>query len=250
MMTTGNGTMTPEGTPAKIGRTSWYQTIAAIPLLLGLAFATPMSAANGEPGRVCDLAAVRAAADFGVPPDIMLAITRVETGRMAGGMKTPWPWTLNMGGRGHWLPDRNRAADLIRERAATGRQDIDIGCFQINLRWHGNQFRDPLDLLDPGRNARYAARFLSDLFNEFGDWSLAAGAYHSRNAGRALTYRKKVQEERVALTGSGMRLATVPPAVHPNAYPFMKPNMRGAVTRGSLVPVTDPAFSRPALIGG
>ena len=44
----------------------------------------------------------------------------------------------------------------------------------------GKSFATIDDMFDPAANALYAAGFLHDLFEETGDWELAAGAYHSR----------------------------------------------------------------------
>ncbi|GGE47320.1 lytic transglycosylase [Primorskyibacter flagellatus] len=219
-------------------------------IVILLLFAAPQNAATREPRQICDLAAARAAAEFAVPQDIMLAITRVETGRMSAAGRVPWPWTINLGGRGFWLRDEEEAATMIRDIAAAGRHDLDIGCFQINLRWHGDQFRDPRDILDPGRNARYAARFLRNLFREFGDWSRAAGAYHSRDPERARIYRAKLRQELIALSAMPKPPAKAVTARRANSYPFMKPSHPSDVARGSLVPIIDLGRQRPALIGG
>ncbi|MDP1576638.1 MAG: lytic transglycosylase domain-containing protein, partial [Cypionkella sp.] len=52
---------------------------------------------------VCDLAAQHAAQNSDVPLELLMAISRVETGRRADGEMQPWPWTINQGGQGHWF---------------------------------------------------------------------------------------------------------------------------------------------------
>jgi soluble lytic murein transglycosylase-like protein len=69
---------------------------------------------------------------------------------------------------------------MSRGNHARGARSYDVGCFQINYRWHGQHFASLDQMFDPDANAAYAARFLSELYAEFGDWSRAAGAYHSR----------------------------------------------------------------------
>ena len=52
-------------------------------------------------------------------------------------------------------------------------------------------------MFDPDMNALYAARFLSELYREFGDWTGAAGAYHSRTPEYADRYKVKFQNTRI-----------------------------------------------------
>ena len=63
---------------------------------------------------------------------------------------------------------------------AAGRRSFDVGCFQINYHWHGHNFPSLEAMFDPDTGADYAARFLQSLYAERGNWSAAAGAYHSQ----------------------------------------------------------------------
>jgi hypothetical protein len=128
----------------------------------------------------CDEAARAAARATGVPLDVLMAVSRTETGRTRDGVFTPWPWTVNVAGRGAWFDGPGGAVAAIGRARAAGTRNIDIGCFQINFHWHGAQFRNTTEMLDPAANARYAADFLSRLHAEFGTWEGAVGAFHSR----------------------------------------------------------------------
>lgn len=150
-----------------------------------LAFAGSAALAQAH---LCDQAAADAAARHDVPAAYLAAITRVETGRTQGGVMAPWPWTLNVGGDGQWHDTRGAALDALSAAVRTGRRNIDVGCFQINHRWHRDAFSDLEDMLDPTQNADYAARFLRRLHGEFGTWEGAVAAYHSRNAQFADVY--------------------------------------------------------------
>lgn len=123
----------------------------------------------------------------------MRAIALSETGRTLDGGFHPWPWALNPGGAGTWYGSRQEALDAARAHRASGRTNLDLGCFQINYRWHHHAFRDLAEMLDPAANADYAARFLSELFAEFGDWGRAAAAYHSRTPEHAARYRTRFE---------------------------------------------------------
>jgi hypothetical protein len=144
---------------------------------------------NHDPAAMCERAALIASRESGVPSDVLLAIALTETGRTLDGSRRPWPWTLNLGGPGHWFQTRAEAEARLAQELASGRRNIDVGCFQINHRWHGEAFAVPSAMFDPLANARHAAAFLRDLHAEFGDWMSAAGAYHSRTATLASRYR-------------------------------------------------------------
>jgi len=139
--------------------------------------------------ELCDTAAATVARNVGIPPDVLLALTRVETGRNHGGKFAPWPWTVNMEGKGYWFDTRIEAVDFVTKSYATGARSFDVGCFQINHRWHGNAFTSFNQMFEPLHNATYAAKFLTSLYQEGGSWSWAAGAYHSRTEGLAVKYR-------------------------------------------------------------
>ncbi len=131
---------------------------------------------NTEISGLCDLAAQRAASDQGVPLDVLRAITRTETGRGGGAGLQPWPWTVNMEGAGKWFEAEEEARQYVFTHFKRGARSFDVGCFQINYRWHGHAFESIEQMFDPITNAQYAARFLNELFTEFGNWSEAAGA--------------------------------------------------------------------------
>ena len=153
----------------------------------------------GQPAlaNICDAAAKRAAANSAVPADVMLAITRLETGQQGSG--EPWPWTVNHAGDGTWFRSEDEARSYVFSRIKRGASNIDIGCFQINYRWHSNAFQSLDQMFDPDMNAEYAAGFLTELYDEFGDWTQAVGAYHSRTPEFATRYKAKFSELHAAL---------------------------------------------------
>ncbi len=138
--------------------------------------------------EVCEWAAQQVAAETGVPADILGALTLTETGRRLNGLVRPWAWSANAEGEGTWFDDPVSAISFAQDRVDQGRSNIDIGCFQLNYRWHGAHFSSLAQMFDPLENARYAARFLRQLHGEMGDWRLAAGAFHSRTPVHAQRY--------------------------------------------------------------
>ena len=45
-------------------------------------------------------------------------------------------------------------------------QNIDIGCMQLNYRYHGRMFKNLNDMTDPEENIYYAGKFLKKLFSQ------------------------------------------------------------------------------------
>jgi hypothetical protein len=163
----------------------------------------PQDAAAGT-HATCDIAAAEAAAETGVPLSILRALARTESGRTRDGVFAPWPWTVNNAGDGRWFPGLTSAQDHVSRLRAAGETNIDIGCFQINLRWHGHAFDSVSDMFDPTQNARYAARFLTGLHREFGTWDEAVAAFHSRTPQLASRYMARFRRVHADLGGDAI----------------------------------------------
>lgn len=127
----------------------------------------------------CIAAIRKAEAAYGIPTNLLLAIGLQEAGMSYKGSMTIWPWSLNVEGRGFRFDTRTEAEAFLSDELAQGKRSIDVGCLQVNLRWHPDAFPSPTEGFDPARNADYAARFLRGLYLETGDWLRAAGRYHS-----------------------------------------------------------------------
>ncbi len=211
-------------------------------LVAAIALAFVPGAVLGAAGT-CDDVARQAAQESGVPFDVLRAIALTETGRGRDGEATAWPWTVNMEGVGRWFDTRAEALAYARDHRDRGARSFDLGCFQINHRWHGENFASLDAMIDPLANARYAARFLADLHAESGDWSIAAGAYHSRTETFARRYRARFDAFRMAGGGAPagapltMARAEVPRA---NLYPLLQATAAPRAI-GSLVPQTGAA---------
>ena len=127
----------------------------------------------------CEALAAQAGAEMGLPEGLLPAVARVESGRSHQGRALAWPWTLNQGGRGSYHPTREEALQRLSQILASGARNVDIGCMQINWRWHRDGFADTGSMMDPVLNTRYAARFLRDLYQRYGNWTTAVAAYHA-----------------------------------------------------------------------
>jgi Transglycosylase SLT domain len=129
-----------------------------------------------------------------LPPHLLAAIARVESGRAdrLTGRIDPWPWTINADGQGSFLDDKAQAIAAVGTLRSRGVRSIDVGCLQVNLMHHPDAFPDLEQAFDPGANADYAARLLLQLHQQTHAWPAAVALYHSTEAGRGAAYQKKV----------------------------------------------------------
>ena len=169
------------------------------------------------PGLACRQAVVAAEVAEGIPPRLLQAIAVVESGRPAGTGRTmlPWPWTVDVEGRGTFYPDAAHAIAAVRAARAAGARSIDVGCLQVSLLHHPTAFASLAQAFDPVANADYAARFLRRLYLQAHDWAGAAAAYHSQTPALAGPYRTKVLAAWARLGG-----AIVPSATGATVAPF------------------------------
>lgn len=235
-------------------KSKFISSLAAI-WALSLAVALPVSARPSIDrgiSSICDLASIKAARRHNVPLDVMGAITRTETGRSRAGELLPWPWTVNMEGAGHWFETRAAAEAFARQNFSAGARSFDVGCFQINYKWHAAAFTSLEDMFDPMANADYAARFLSELFVEFGDWKSAAGAFHSRTPEFANIYEARFHSIRQSLNTTGVSAQRpaasfgAPTALDLNGGLASGPFLGSGNARlGSLVPLGAPGSTEP-----
>ena len=167
------------------------KAVAALALTLA---PLPAWAEPDAPYAACEAAIAAAQKAPRIPDRLMPAISRVESGRLDPATKQvrAWPWTINVEGAGFFFDTKEQAVDAVRAWQARGTRSIDVGCMQVNLLHHPTAFASLDEAFDPAANARYAARFLSALYRQTGDWNLATANYHSANADRGEDYQRRV----------------------------------------------------------
>jgi len=146
-----------------------------IRLLTIAAAACLSSAVAAATPNVCEREMLGAAARHGVPLGVLYAVGLTETG-VKGSLQ---PYALNIEGKAVFA---DTAADALRRFKAArraGKKLIDLGCMQINHYYHGGEFTSVDDMLVPARNVDYAARFLKELRQREGSWTLAVARYHA-----------------------------------------------------------------------
>jgi soluble lytic murein transglycosylase-like protein len=134
----------------------------------------------------CEREMTRASAESGVPLNVLYSVGLTETGRR-GKLD---PYTMNVDGREVRSESLNEAMARFAEAKAHGAKLIDIGCMQINARWHGARFASLAAMFDPTLNVEYAANFLKSLKAKEGNWTLAVARYNAGpdNASAERTY--------------------------------------------------------------
>ena len=182
----------------------------AVMAILALALAAGPAQAN-----ICEQAISVAAERHGVDRHLMLAISRVESGLT--------PWIINAEGAGRRFATKAEAMARVAELQAAGVTSIDVGCMQVNLRWHPDAFAGLAQAFDPYFNADYAARFLRRLRIETGSWTMAAVRYHSAAPERQAIYGCAVQAEFDHLRRVGARPCVYRPEERPDAVAVTRP---------------------------
>ena len=126
---------------------------------------------------------VSAARAHGIPADVFYAVALTESGKIVDRYRThrPWPWTLNVGGKGYFYATRDEAHRALKRFLAEGKRSIDIGLMQVNWRWHRDKLGDPWQALDPDHNLQVGARILASCYRERGERWDAVGCYHAPN---------------------------------------------------------------------
>ena len=122
----------------------------------------------------------------------MASISRVESGRVdeTGSIKA-WPWALNLAGDSKFFNSSSNLEFLVNA-LNEGKTNIDIGCMQINYKWHKDEFSSIPHMLDPDQNVRYAIKFLLKLFDRHQNWEDAVKHYHSATKSLHTKYYRKV----------------------------------------------------------
>ncbi len=200
----------------------------------------PMLARASNPAHLCETAARSAAQRHNIPLDVLRTVALVETGRTRNGRLEPWPWAINTGGPGFWPDSRSEALDLVRARLSQGRRNVDLGCFQVNYRWHAENFNSLDEMIDPQVNADYAARLLKQHKTRLGTWEAAVGAYHSGTPALARRYIARFRALRPRGSEPTPETPRMASAMQPtvptreNRFSLLQP--AGEQRMGSLVP--------------
>lgn len=169
---------------------------------------------------LCAAEASRAERSYGIPSQLLDAISLVESGRYDSESKATlaWPWTVMAEGEGRYFPTKAEAVAEVKRLKGRGVKNIDVGCMQVNLMYHGSAFSSLDEAFEPVSNVGYAARFLKGLYASTNHWPTAASYYHSQTPKLAAVYRDKLMK---VWNGGGSRNAIA--ALSPVPRQFQSP---------------------------
>jgi len=133
-------------------------------------------------------------ANYEIPANLLRAVGMAESGRWQKYAKDihPWPWTVMAEGQGRFFNTKMAAVAHVKALKRRGVRNIDVGCMQVNLMYHGQEFPSVEMAMEPRSNVRYAAQYLSTLKDVKQSWVMAVGRYHSSTPKRATEYRLRV----------------------------------------------------------
>ncbi len=143
--------------------------------MLAVAGLCTFDQALAAPENACERHIIAAAQRYDIPVGVLFAVGLAETGR-SGSLQ---PYALNVAGKAVFPSSRRAAIELFRRHYDQGERLIDIGCMQINYRYHEKKFAGLESMLNPGENVAYAARFLAELRRREGSWAMAVARYHA-----------------------------------------------------------------------
>ncbi|WP_127958583.1 transglycosylase SLT domain-containing protein [Serratia microhaemolytica] len=131
-------------------------------------------------------------------PQAITALLSSATPQSLTTVSRPWPWTINVAGKGYRYPSRLAAWQALQVwMKHTPLKRIDVGIAQVNLGWHGQRFASTWAVFDPQENLHVAATLLRDCWDRRpGSWLNAIGCYHHPAGGKtAARYQAQVQHQ-------------------------------------------------------
>ena len=127
---------------------------------------------------------------YNLPNKLLTSIALVESGIKKREFKS-WPWTLNVSGKSMYFDNKLETIEYLKSNINL-KKSIDVGCMQINTKYHLKNFKDLSHLVEPEENVKYAAIFLLKLYKKHKSWNEAVSRYHSSIPKKKKNYLKKV----------------------------------------------------------
>lgn len=173
---------------------------------IGVAVAGALSLASSTSGAVNLEGTLWEKVSDKVDPYLLYAVALTESKRVDKNGKSmrPWPWSANIRGKGYFFDSREEAEKVVTEHLSRGVKNIDIGPLQVNVFWHGDKVKNPLDLFDLETSINVAADILSVAINSSPeDIAVGVGRYHNwKDKDLARKYGSQVLRYREAILRS------------------------------------------------
>jgi hypothetical protein len=131
---------------------------------------------------------------YNIPEHGLFAISILESGKIhkSKKRKIPWPWTVNVAGDGYYFKTKKEAVKFVKDQLSIGKENIDIGCMQINLKHHPKAFKNIEHAFEPKANINYAGQLLFSNYKKLGNWSDAISRYHSGTQELGAKYLERI----------------------------------------------------------
>ena len=143
----------------------------------------------------CEKIANRIESETNLPIHLLSSISRVEAGRkLSSGEVKGWPWSINHAGKGLYFETKKGALKYLKNAVSNGSKNIDVGCMQLNYRWHKGAFSSLDEMFDPEKNIQYAAKFVKELYGRHQNWEDVIKHYHSNKKKFNVPYYQKVSK--------------------------------------------------------
>ena len=148
---------------------------------------------NIEKLKLCENTIESIETQTDIPKGLLLGIGKAEAIRKIKNKFVIWPWTLNHAGKSMFFDTKKQMRNYVFKNLKRNDFNIDVGCMQINIKWHKNNFKKISDMFEVNPNISYAASFLQQLKNKHGSWDKAIKHYHSSDPRKNNPYLIKVK---------------------------------------------------------
>ncbi|HXF90841.1 MAG TPA: hypothetical protein VNJ29_02810 [Candidatus Nitrosotenuis sp.] len=141
-------------------------------------------------------------------PEVLWAVTATESSYRGA----PWPWSANLNGKSYYFRTKQQLKNFVKKISKHSRQNLDLGCMQLNYRYHRWKFKSLNDMIDPHQNMIFGSLYLYELFlkekirllqyrkehprwkmpSDYYIWAIVVGKYHSFKEKRGKKYVNSV----------------------------------------------------------
>ena len=149
---------------------------------------------NIEKLKLCENTIESVELQTDIPKGLLLGIGKAEAIRKINNKYIIWPWTINHAGKSLFFDNKEQMKNYVFKNLKRKDFNIDVGCMQINIKWHKNNFKKISDMFEVNPNISYAASFIKQLKNKHGSWDKAIKHYHSSDPKKNNPYLIKVKK--------------------------------------------------------
>ncbi|MBN8828897.1 MAG: transglycosylase SLT domain-containing protein [Sphingobacteriia bacterium] len=128
---------------------------------------------------------------YNIPKDLLSAISNVESSYN--------PYAVNFAGKAYYFKTKEEAIVYVNDLLAKGYKSFDVGCLQINYRYHSKNFNSLDEMFEITNNIKYGANYLKQLHKATSNWREAVAKYHSSKEINQRKYTRQVLEKWVKL---------------------------------------------------